>query len=80
MRRRQFFSNGYRRAQNPDEFVADIHDVIDNVMERAMDAALKFADQLPWSAEEITKHVDAFVNRHVPGAERCAEERWDDTR
>lgn len=80
MRRHHFFSHGYRRARNPEELVSEIHDVIDGVMERAMDVAFKVAECVPWSADEITRRVDDFVSRHVPEAERCVEDTWDDTR
>ena len=80
MRRAHFFSHGWRAAHDPDRFVADVHEVIGEVMERAMDVAFTVVDRVPWTADEITKHVEAFVNRHVPDAERCAQDAWDDTR
>jgi hypothetical protein len=80
MRRRHYFTKGYRGARHPDELVADLHDVIEGVMERAMDAAFKFSAYVPWSAEDITRHVDDFVNRHVADVERCVEDTWDDKR
>jgi hypothetical protein len=80
MRRRHFFSYAHRASREPEELISDIHEVIDRVMERAMDAAFKVTEYVPWSADEITRHVEDFVNKHVPDAERCVEDSWDDSR
>jgi hypothetical protein len=80
MRRSHFYSYGRRAVRDPDKFVADMHEALGEVMERAMDIAFKVIDHVPWTADEITNHVEDFVNRHVPDAERCAQDAWDDTR
>jgi hypothetical protein len=80
MRHYRFHRFARHATHDPERFVADIHDLIDRVMEHAVDAAVYFADWLPWNAEEITRHVDDFVSRSVPRAERCFEDAWDDAR
>lgn len=68
------FAHSGKTKTDPMEFVAQLHDVIDATMEAGLDVI----DRLPWSAEEIARHVDAFVSRFVPAAEQCAESQWDD--
>jgi hypothetical protein len=80
MRRNRYFARGWRASQDPAEFVNELHDALDTVVDRALDLTLAVAGRLPWTAEEITRHVDAFVSRHVPDAERCVERGWDDSR
>ena len=78
MRRNAFFNNKHRNPVDSAEFVTHVHDAVDAVIDTALDYAVRFSDRLPWSADEITRHVDAFVSKHVPDAERCAESAWDD--
>jgi hypothetical protein len=80
MRGRFFTHHGHRAGRSADQMVNEIHDAIDYVMERAMDAAFMVVDRVPWSADEITRRVEAFVNKHVPNAEQCVEDSWDDRR
>jgi len=72
------FTHSGKGKPDPMEFVTQLHDVIDTVIDTAMEAGADVIDKLPWSAEEITRHVDAFVTRFVPAAEQCAESQWDD--
>jgi len=72
------FAHSAKTRVDPMEFVAQLHDVVDTVIDAAMEAGVDVIDRLPWSAEEITRHVDAFVSRFVPAAEQCAESQWDD--
>ena len=72
------YAHSNKTKADPMEFVAHVHDVIDTVIDAAMDASADVIDKLPWTAEEITHHVDAFVGRFVPAAEQCAESYWDD--
>lgn len=72
------FAQSGKTKLDPMEFVAQLHDVIDTVIDATMEVGVDVIDKLPWTAEEITRHVDAFVGRFVPAAERCAESAWDD--
>ncbi len=67
-----------RSAIDSDQFVAHVHEAVEKIIDVTLDSALKFSDRLPWTAEEITSQVEAFVSKHVPSAERCAESAWDD--
>ena len=72
------FTHSDKIKPDPMEFVAQLHDVIDTVIDAIMEAGIDVIDKLPWNADEITRHVDAFVSRFVPPAEQCAESQWDD--
>ena len=62
--RRHFFYHGYRTARNPDEFVAELHDVIDSVMERATSypafrrTAEELESRIPFLTGELTLRTD----------------------
>jgi hypothetical protein len=78
MKTSHLFAHGRRAARDPDRFVAEMHDAIGEIMERAMDVAFKVIDYVPWTADEITRQVESFVGKHVPEAEACAQATWDD--
>jgi hypothetical protein len=81
MRYRDFAFSRTRRAIDPDVFVTRMNEAVEMVIDVTLDTALKFSDHLPWSADEITSHVEAFVSKYVPDLERCpGSERasWDD--
>lgn len=76
MRRRSFLRHGDRIDSA--EFVDQVHDAVEAVLDVALDFAVRYGDRLPWSADEITRHVEAFISKHVPDAEKYAESQWDD--
>ena len=72
------YAHSNKTKADPMEFVAHVHDAVDAVLDVALDYAVRYGDRLPWSADEITRHVEAFISKHVPAAEKCAESQWDD--
>jgi hypothetical protein len=79
MRFNDFVFKCSRRAPlDPAEFVSTVQRIIDTAVDAAMDGVYEALDGIPWTAEEMTRHVESFVNRWAPPSER-AESTWSDT-